>query len=65
MHQKMAREIRIWSSLRHPNILPLLGFVMDYEVYPALVTEWMENGTAMDYLRKHPDLDILPMARPQ
>lgn len=47
-----------WSKLSHPNILSLLGYIVDDE-YPCLISEWMENGTVRQYLETHPELDIL------
>jgi hypothetical protein len=31
--QKLERERRTWGALRHPNILPLYGFVDDDEMF--------------------------------
>ena len=57
--------MKIWSSLSHPNILPLLGFSFDstYGTYPAFVSEWMSNGNARSYLKDNPDADILSLVR--
>jgi len=52
------RELRIWSSLDHPNVLPLLGYVMRGE-YPALVSRWMANGSARSYMEKMPDVPVM------
>lgn len=41
--------------------MPFLGFIMEYEVYPSLVTEWMDNGTVMEYVKRRPDTDIVPL----
>lgn len=54
------REIRVWSKLQHPNIQPLLGFVLEGE-YPSLISEWMENGTALRYVKDQPEHDILEL----
>ena len=54
------KEIRIWSRLTHKNILPFLGFILEGE-YPSLISEWMDNGTASDYVREHPEDDILEL----
>jgi len=63
--QKIAklimRELKIWSSLTHPNILPLLGYQMHGE-YPALISQWMVNGNVLQFLKKQPDTNILSMA---
>jgi len=36
----VVRELRIWSSLDHPNVLPLLGYVM-HGSYPASISSWI------------------------
>ena len=51
------KEIRVWSTLAHTNILPLLGFVIEGD-YPSLVSEWMENGTASQYVKEYPAYDL-------
>ena len=56
----------MWSKLKHPNILPLLGYAFDSDTgYPFLVSEWMVNGNALAYVRSEkpsPD-DILRLVR--
>ena len=46
----------IWTSLKHDNVLPCLGFA-EHNNLPALVSEWMENGNIIDYLTKNDDVD--------
>lgn len=53
----VALELRIWSGLHHINILPLLGYTMDFGPYPACISPWMENGTVMQYLERNPAAD--------
>ncbi len=54
-YQRLARESRIWSELKHENILPFLGFFLEGENgIPNLVSEWMEKGTVIDYMRARP-----------
>jgi hypothetical protein len=39
--QKFQRELQTWWKLRHPNILPLLGYIHEddvNEIYQALVS---------------------------
>ena len=56
-------EIRIWAKLDHENVLPLMGFYFEgNELMPNLVSEWMEDGTLVDYMRDH-NLDILEVCR--
>jgi len=56
------KELKIWSSLRHPNVLSLLGFVI-HDKYPALVSQWMINGTMRKYMETNPGIRVKPMAK--
>lgn len=53
--------MRIWSKLRHPNVLLLLGYAMEPEDrgYPSFISEWMENGSLKKFMKGNPNLDIL------
>ena len=59
--QNISRELGIWSSLDHPNVLPLLGYTMNGGATFAFICQWMENGTAREYLREHPETDTFQM----
>lgn len=50
-------EIRVWSRLIHPNILPFVGYALESEDCPLLISGWMENGTVNKYVKSHPDCD--------
>ena len=43
-----------WKSLRHPNVLPLLGVTMSDEHF-AMVSEWMVNGNINEFVKAHGD----------
>ena len=45
--QQFASELKIWAKLSHPNVLPLLGFVLNFNgnACPSFVSPWMELGT--------------------
>ncbi|KAJ3555537.1 hypothetical protein NM688_g2520 [Phlebia brevispora] len=45
--QAFDKEVRIWSTLHHPNILDIYGVCMEAEVF----------GTISDYLQEHKDAD--------
>ena len=47
--QPFVDELRLWSKLRHSNILPLIGYLLEGN-YPSILSEWMENGTARRYV---------------
>ncbi|KAG9225168.1 hypothetical protein CCMSSC00406_0007421 [Pleurotus cornucopiae] len=45
------RELAIWHMLSdHPRILPLFGFSLELSRYPAMISQWMDNGSLHDYL---------------
>ena len=60
--QAIAKEIKIWAKLSHPNVLPMLGYVLNWtgSIYPSLVSPWMENGTLRDYMKEN-EVDIIDM----
>ncbi|TDL14123.1 kinase-like protein, partial [Rickenella mellea] len=60
--QSIALELRIWSDLDHPNILPLLGFSLQFGPYPTFVTEWMSNGTVLDYMKANTEASALQLS---
>ena len=64
--QKLSREMYIWSKAKHRNILPFLGFYIDENEHPNLVSEWMENGNAMEHVRatNAPVERVLTLVRP-
>ncbi|KIJ52439.1 hypothetical protein M422DRAFT_26047 [Sphaerobolus stellatus SS14] len=66
MTKRIWREYLAWSSLRHPNILPCLGFSFDFSVewqsgIPALISPWMENGTLLSYIQSNPQADRMSL----
>ncbi|KAK2705363.1 hypothetical protein QYM36_017408 [Artemia franciscana] len=55
--QKFLAEASVMTSLRHPNLVQLLGVVFsDPHVY--LVTEFMSKGSLVDYLRSRGRLHV-------
>lgn len=48
----------MWSTLHHPNVLPLLGVMMTNAQF-AMVSEWMVNGNISQFVEVHPDADRL------
>ncbi|KAF8892698.1 ras guanine nucleotide exchange factor domain-containing protein [Infundibulicybe gibba] len=47
--RRFQREVAIWRNLKHFNVVPLYG----------IVSPWMDNGTAITYVRGHPQADRL------
>lgn len=58
--QRFSKEAVLWKFLRHPNVLPLIG-VMVSECQFAMVSDWMENGNANEYVKANPDVDRLEL----
>ncbi|KDQ07589.1 hypothetical protein BOTBODRAFT_597528 [Botryobasidium botryosum FD-172 SS1] len=58
MDKMIGREVHVWRNLQHPNILPLIGTcTLDSVTY--MVSPWMANGNAFDYVRNNPGVDRL------
>lgn len=54
--KRTARELGSWSKLQHGCLLNLLGLAR-YHNFIAMISPWMENGTVVEYVNKHPDAD--------
>ena len=54
--QFLVREVITWKWLRHENVLPFVG-VMFAPI--SIVSERMENGTIMDFIRVNQDYNRL------
>lgn len=55
-----ARELYLWSKLQHPNIIPLMGLTM-FRGRIAMISEWMDNGSLMSFVRMKPDIDRISL----
>jgi len=44
----------VWKSLKHQNIVPLLGITF---TPVQLISEWMPGGVLTEYVRKHESAD--------
>lgn len=51
----------MWKSLRHPNVLPLVGITIS-ETRFAMISNWMANGNINDFVRTNPNVDRLGLA---
>ena len=49
-----------WKSLRHPNVLPLIGVMMS-ETRFAMISDWMVNGNINDFVKAHPNVNRLEL----
>jgi c-src tyrosine kinase len=55
--EKFLAEASLMTSLKHPNLVQLLGVVMDGSTI-YLVTEYMSKGSLLDYLRSRGRLHV-------
>ncbi|CCO36899.1 Serine/threonine-protein kinase dst1 [Rhizoctonia solani AG-1 IB] len=58
--KRTKKELSIWSSLSHENILPLLGTCL-FRGGVGIVSEWQDNGNAIDWVRANPDVSRLKL----
>ena len=50
--QRFSREVILWNSLSHPNILKLTGVLGSIDTLNfSTVSEWMAHDTVMRYLK--------------
>jgi len=48
--QRFCREVILWNSLSHPNVLKLIGVLGSIDTFNfSTVSEWMTRGTIMGY----------------
>ena len=52
--------MRIWTDLKHRNVLPCLVFA-EYNNSLVLVSDWMENGNLIQFLSSNADAHRLEM----
>ena len=60
--QSLEREVLIWKNLNHKNVLLFLGMAV-IDGIPCTVSKWMENGTMVNYLENHANVDVLALVR--
>ncbi|KAG9002625.1 Negative regulator of mitotic exit [Tulasnella sp. JGI-2019a] len=59
--KRLVREMKAWSKLDHPNILPLIGFYLSELLDLALIVCPLQSqGNVRDYLQQvKPELNVL------
>lgn len=55
-----ARELYHWSKLRHSNVLPLMGLML-FRDHISMVSEWMDNGSLISFLRVNPHVNKIQL----
>ncbi|KAG8901837.1 hypothetical protein FRB99_005076, partial [Tulasnella sp. 403] len=57
--QALAREVSIWGPLEQVNIIPFIGFHLDFASKEAwLVSTFAENGTVIGYIQERAMTDM-------
>lgn len=59
VRDEFLEEARLMKSLRHPNLVQLLGVCTREPPY-YIVTEFMCDGNLLDYLRTHSRMELTP-----
>ncbi|KAG6331160.1 hypothetical protein ID866_7926 [Astraeus odoratus] len=49
--QRFLEEVHVWSELSHQNVLPYFGITTQLNFTVSLVSQWMYNGNAHDYVQ--------------
>jgi len=60
--QRFCREVVLWNTLHHPNVLPLLGVTIA-ENQLVMVSEWMENGNISQFTKIQTDVNLFDLVR--
>lgn len=47
--QRFCKEVIMWKSLEHPNVLPLLGATMNDRF--IMISKWMDNGNINEFTK--------------
>ncbi|KAG8886195.1 serine/threonine-protein kinase KIN2 [Tulasnella sp. 332] len=59
-NRRLVREMRVWSKLKHQNILPLIGFYLSANLDEALIVCPLEaRGNLKDYLDRERPSDCM------
>jgi len=56
----MVAGVSALIKIRHENILPILGVTTKFYSRVSLVSEWMDNGNAREYVQNG-DVDPSPL----
>ncbi|KAG6336216.1 hypothetical protein ID866_2867 [Astraeus odoratus] len=58
--KRILREVHLWSNLRHPNIVRMLGISTDFDSTISIISDWMGMGNAHTYVQ-NTDNDPRPL----
>ena len=57
--QRLDREVKVWNTLKHPNVLEFLGVVHNMGESIALVSPYCAKGNIARYLEEYPQSNRL------
>ena len=53
--QQFCKEVVLWNTLSHPNVLKFVGVQGDMEKGQfTIVSEWMPHGNIMEFIKNKP-----------
>ncbi|KAJ7884959.1 kinase-like domain-containing protein [Mycena leptocephala] len=52
--RRLRREVEIWRTLKHKNVLPFIGLCDDLAPWPALLSPLCGFGHVANYIKNHP-----------
>lgn len=61
LNQRLAREINVWASLKHPNITPFLGVIDGFGPLWAMVSPLYKKSNINQYILDNPEKDRLSL----
>lgn len=56
--QRFRREVSLWATFDHPNLLALCG-VADIQGHLCAVSPWMANDTAIEFVKMNSEVDVV------
>lgn len=59
-YQRAAREIHVWSTLQHENVLELIGLAL-FRDQLSMISPWMGGGVLPSYLERYPNVNRLQL----
>ncbi|KAG8923086.1 hypothetical protein FRC02_011421 [Tulasnella sp. 418] len=63
LRKRFYREVFLWLSLKHPSVVPFLGYVIQENGSPVMVSPWYVNGNVTEYLRSTPDANRISLVK--
>ncbi|CAE6424099.1 unnamed protein product, partial [Rhizoctonia solani] len=61
--ETLLREVELWQGLRHPHVVQFFGASPRYSPNAFIVSQYLANGNALMYLKRHPRADRAKLAR--